>query len=237
MSVQTLVSSPLTKDMIAGAIMQSGGGYNNGLNRDDITLEKQEYYGEILTKMAGIHHLHELRQMPDEDIMKLFDPWMKKVFPESHGLFLVPTIDDYVLKAGYTQLMDENKLKKIPYLLGCNKDDILSAPETRGELSPLYKGCVQFSHKLQENGNSPAFVYLFNRDLPGDDAGAFHSAELWYTFGTLNRAWRPFTEHDYQLSEQMMDYWESFIKTGRPERPGEKWELCSKESPYVKMFE
>ena len=34
MSVQTLVSSPLTEGLIRRAIMQSAGGYNTGINRD-----------------------------------------------------------------------------------------------------------------------------------------------------------------------------------------------------------
>ena len=41
MSTQTLIESPLTKNMIARAILQSGGSYGLGLHRD-MTLEEAE---------------------------------------------------------------------------------------------------------------------------------------------------------------------------------------------------
>jgi hypothetical protein len=47
------------------------------------------------------------------------------------------------------------------------------------------------------------YLYCFDRQMPGDDAGAFHSSELWYEFGTLDRCWRPFIEADYRLSDTL----------------------------------
>ena len=79
---------------------------------------------------------------------------------------------------------------------------------------------------LCENGHSydiakQAYVNLLlpqkrGTSLPGDDAGAFHSAELWYMFGTLSNCWRPFTEADYALSEKMVDAWTDFAKKANP---------------------
>ncbi|MBQ9410582.1 MAG: carboxylesterase/lipase family protein [Bacteroidales bacterium] len=83
----------------------------------------------------------------------------------------------------------------------------------------------------------PIFVYAFNRDLPGEaegeqDFGAFHSFELWYVFGTLDRSWRPFTEADYALSERMLDAWTNFAKSGNP-----GWEAATPEDIHVKVFD
>jgi para-nitrobenzyl esterase len=73
--------------------------------------------------------------------------------------------------------------------------------------------------KQQELGRKASYVYYFTRQMPGDDAGAFHSAELWYVFSTLDRCWRPFVEADYDLSRRMVGYWTNFMKTGNPNAP------------------
>lgn len=236
MSVQTLVSSPLTGTIPKRAIMQSGGGYANGLNRDDLTLQVQERYGQVFSVIAGVSCLQEMRGLSTERVMELLDLFMEKVIPESHGLFLVPNIDGYVLESGYDTLIDQGRIKDIPYLLGSTRDDILVTPELKGqeEASPLYKGCISFSLKREQTGHMPAWVYFFQRNLPGDQAGAFHSSELWYTFGTWKRSWRPFTEQDAALSDEMLDCWASFMKNGTPGDPG--WKPCTDGSSYVKRF-
>ena len=52
--------------------------------------------------------------------------------------------------------------------------------------------------------------------LPGDKCGAWHSADLWYWFGTLKNCWRPMEEKDYALSDRMTDYLCNFAKNGDP---------------------
>ena len=77
---------------------------------------------------------------------------------------------------------------------------------------------------------------MFTRRLPGDEAGAFHSAELWYMFGTLDRCWRPFTEADRKLSDEMLSAWTGFCKTGDPgEDAG--WPAFTQEHPFRKVFD
>ena len=92
-------------------------------------------------------------------------------------------------------------------MLGSTADDIGVFPEMKekGEHGGIYKGCINWSLALEKLGRKPAYVYYFTRALLGDDAGAFHSSELWYMFGTLGRSWRPKTEGDYALSKEMMD--------------------------------
>jgi para-nitrobenzyl esterase len=67
--------------------------------------------------------------------------------------------------------------------------------------------------KAQEK---PSYCWYFDRKLPGDKNGAWHSADLWYWFGTLENCWRPMEPKDFALSEQMTDYLTNFCKTGDP---------------------
>lgn len=234
MSTQTLVSSPLTEGRIAKAILQSGGSYGVGLHRD-ITLKEQEEFGKAFPEALGVNSLVEMRQKPADEVYAAMGPFFEKVMPKAQGLFLTPTLDGHLLTGRYFALMDEGKIRHIPYMLGSTKDDIMVPPELEDKReAPLYKGSVAFSHKLQDLGRSPAYVYHFTRDLPGDSQGAWHSSELWYMMGTLDRCWRPWTDGDRALSEKMLDYWTSFMKTGDPNGCGRpEWVPCDKKDSIV----
>ena len=119
-------------------------------------------------------------------------------------------------------------------MVGSTKDDIMAEPGMKASERPLYQGSVALSRKLEELGRRPAYVYDFVRDLPGDKQGAWHSAELWYMMGTMDRCWRPWTPEDYALSARMMDYWTDFMKTGEP---GGGWRPCKKDDPYVHILD
>ena len=167
--------------------------------------------------------------MSTEEVMAVLPAFLEKAFPVAKGLFLVPTIDNYMLKENYTEAIDKMTIKDIPYMLGCTADDILVTPEMKekGPHSPLYDGCLAFCKKISEAGRKPAFMYYFTRRLPGDENGAFHSSELWYMFGTVKRCWRPLEKGDYALSEQMLDYWTNFMKYGDPNGETEgRWKPC-----------
>lgn len=238
MSTQALVSSELTGNMIAKAILQSGGSYGGGLHQD-ILLKDAESCGHFFTDILQVGNLQELREKSPEEILDAMGKFVETMFRECGSLFLVPYQDGRLLKDSYYRLMDEGKIKDIPYLLGSTKDDIMVTEEMKaaGEFSELYRGCIRFSQKLQELGRKPAYVYYFERELPGDSMGAFHSAELWYVFGTLKRCWRPMEPQDEALSARMLDYWTNFMKTGDPNGEGlAEWKPCSKEDPNVFSF-
>jgi para-nitrobenzyl esterase len=97
-------------------------------------------------------------------------------------------------------------------------------------------GLGQFC-KLRDEKGGKAYAYEFIRELPGDTAKAFHSAELWYVFHTLGNSWRPFTEGDNVLSDYMVETWTNFAKFGDPNGKGKEiWKPYTKENQQFMIF-
>lgn len=73
----------------------------------------------------------------------------------------------------------------------------------------------EFCELRSENGNR-VYYYVFDHDIPGDDAGSFHGSDLWFMFDSLANSWRPFEGKHYDLARQVCSYWTNFVKTGNP---------------------
>lgn len=163
--------------------------------------KRYDFWKEVM-KNTGAKNLEEFRKIPVED---LFREW-KKV--KGSGMSATPVYDGILIK-------DKACVHKIPYMVGCTSHDIAPAV--------LYMLTKKWAVK---NG---AYMWLFERALPSDDKGAWHSSDLWYWFGTLKNCWRPMEKTDYEISEEMSDYLCSFVKIGNPNGEGDKslfWSKC-----------
>lgn len=91
--------------------------------------------------------------------------------------------------------------------------------------------------------NTPLYYYIFDVEIPGwDNPGPFHSVDLWFTFETLAKCWRPFVGKHYDIARQICNYWCNFIRSGDPngkDSTGEdmpKWDVYNPETPYGMVF-
>lgn len=205
--------------------MQSGGGYGQ-LERRCRKKEQLLQIGCDFQQKSGIDSLDDLKEMKAEMLLKLANDYG---FP-CH----LPISKEGGLLA--EKCIYEESYEKIPCLLGSNKNDIRVTEEMlqKGIPSDLYVGNIEFAKRYgKEKG---CYLYFFERQLPGDTAGAFHSAELWYMFGTLGRSWRPFSQEDYLLSEKMLDAWCRFVKEGHSGKTEEEWAAYREENPYIHIW-
>jgi para-nitrobenzyl esterase len=235
LSCQTLASSPLAKGLFSGVILQSGGGYNDMLKRDLLPADAYAT-GEKFFELCGAHNLAELRALAPEQVMdgarRLFETLA------GHHLPFYPILDGQVLAAGLNASIEQGLLHDVPFMVGSTLNDLgRAAGAAQPAVDPFNASCINLSLWLEKIGRKPAYVYYFTQLPQGDEAGAFHSSELWYVFGTLQRSWRPKTPGDYRVSAALSDYWTNFIKTGLPNGSGlPEWRPCSAADPYVQLL-
>lgn len=225
MSVQSLLCSPLARGLISQAIMQSAAGYGNGLCRTR-TMEQACRTGKMIMDLCGAKDIEELRKVPQEKLVEILPALYSRV----SGLAFGPVADQYVLLDTTDGVCRSGGFPDMPMMIGMTGNDITVAEGMDGRKSPLFRGMCDLAAVCRGH-RSPVYLYYFDRHLPGDDAGAFHSSELWYVFETLDRCWRPMERHDYQLSRSMSEAWQKFISTGDP-----GWKAYTPENGFVRTW-
>ena len=198
MSVQQHCLSPLSRGVFHKAVMSSGGGVTKMLTAGNP--EKNYTFWKMIMEKCGVANLEEFRKVP---VDKLFAVWQENK-KATIGGGCSPCIDGRLVVGPAYEILAEGKQHNIPYLIGTTSEDMMP---------PIL---YSMGKKWCAKQTSPAYLWFFERQLPGDDHGAWHSADLWYWFGTLENGWRPFTDKDRDLSEEMSDRLCAFVKKGDP---------------------
>ena len=202
MSVQQHIFSPLTEGLFQKAVMSSGGGVSKALSA--APAEKTYPFWQAAMEKAGCKTLTEFRSLSPE---KLFTVW-QETKKEVKGGGCFPVIDGrFVLGTG-SDLLAAGRQKDIPYMAGSTSHDMMP---------PII---FSMARSWCAGRTKPSYTWFFDRMLPGDHNGAWHSSDLWYWFGTLNNCWRPMEQKDYDISEQMVSYLCNFAKNGNPNQGG-----------------
>ncbi|HXR83760.1 MAG TPA: carboxylesterase family protein [Hanamia sp.] len=113
-SVSLLMASPLSKDLIAGAIGESGAAIKPTL--PPVPLAEAEKTGLDFAKKAGYPTLAQLRKLSTREVYEIYNESKRFGFP------LV--IDDYFLSAPLPEIFNTQKQAKIPLLVGWNSAEI-----------------------------------------------------------------------------------------------------------------
>ncbi|MDR7855329.1 carboxylesterase family protein [Tissierella sp.] len=221
LSLQCLLYSPQAKGLLSGAIMMSGGG-----NLDVLGIPAKPWFTEatwdIVKKKFGVDSIDKLKNKPSKEIYKAWTEAMATdIDLTNHSA--KPIIDGDIIPKPVSELVANGEVNDIPCIFGLSSEDMFPYI--------LYTKAIEWAVSQSEAGRSPVYAYYMDRQLPGDDAGAYHACDLWYAFGSLDLNWRPFTEIDYRITDNMIDYFAAFIKSGNPNN-GElaEWTPITKEN-------
>lgn len=177
--------------------------------------------------------IDDLRKMPAEEVYDAFEQVSRVIGPAPRKW-----TDKVIYTKTAKKTVLEGNLKNVPIMVGSVRGDLdLRVPGMSEEDAWYLEGIPDADRpiigdtviacKQAEDGRIPAYVYFFDPHIPGHDTfdfvpdgKAYHSSELWYIFGTLNRCWRDFDGRHYELSRKMIKYWTNFAKSGNPNGDG-----------------
>jgi para-nitrobenzyl esterase len=222
-SVKSLCASPLSKDLVSRAIIMSGGGLSE--RRPGIVLDTAQVVNKNMMDYFKKTTLEEMRALSFEELLE-----MSKEYMDTTGtrIYWWPVIDGYLLNGTFSSEASAGKIADIPYMIGFTANDMFDMAEAVRDFCAL----------RADMSSKPAFAYLFARQLPGDESGAFHSSDLWYVFHSLKHSWRPFTAADESLSNKIVDYWTNFARFGDPNGANKgDWTPYSAELPEFMVFD
>ena len=202
MSVQQHCLSPMTEGLFNRAVMSSGGGVSKMLSA--ALPEKTYDFWHAVMDACGCKTLKEFREVSPE---KLFATW-QNLKKSMRGGMPSPVLDGRFVVGTGADLLKAGKQKQISYMAGSTSEDMMP---------PILFSMAKEWCSAQQ---AKSYCWYFDRRLPGDENGAWHSSDLWYWFGTLENCWRPMTKKDYDLSGQMTDYLVNFCKFGDPNGSG-----------------
>lgn len=218
-----------TESLFQGVILQSGCSMDL-MSGSRCTQQEAALQGLLFGKRQfGMDSIEQLRKLSPE---QLREGLAAEMAATGSGLALgkltytAPVLDAYHYRYAPAELIRSGSIRRLPTMIGSNSEDIY--PESMRDGSRIWAEAMD-----GEN----CYRYYFSHKPLGDRAGAFHSCELWYMFATLDRSWRPKSEADYALSEEMVRRWCAFIKTSSPNCDGlAQWGPCTRESDYEYQF-
>ncbi|HLO45406.1 MAG TPA: carboxylesterase family protein [Leadbetterella sp.] len=113
-SVSYQMASPLGKDLIAGAIGESGAGINPTLA--PVTLAEAEKQGAEFAKNAGVPSLKQLRALSSRELYEMYNESKRFGFPV--------VLDGYFLPKTLPEIFNAKQQAQVPLLLGWNSAEI-----------------------------------------------------------------------------------------------------------------
>ncbi len=165
--VSQQMASPLSKDLIAGAIGESGAGINPTMTA--IPLAEAEKIGLEFATKAGYPSLSELRKLSTREVYEIYNESGRFGFPA--------VIDGYFLPKSLPEIFENEEQAQVPLLVGWNSAEIPGMAVMQGQpyteenyvakVKQLYPEKYEEVLKLYPHGSTKEIEYSAT-DLASD---------------------------------------------------------------------
>ncbi|HEA23165.1 hypothetical protein LCGC14_0677770 [marine sediment metagenome] len=119
------MASPLSKDLIAGAIGESGAAIHPTMA--PVTLEEAEKEGSEFLKNAGFTSIADFRKLTTREVYEIYNESKRFGFPM--------VIDGYFLPKSLPEIFEAKEQAQVPLLVGWNSAEIPGSAFTQGSYS------------------------------------------------------------------------------------------------------
>lgn len=220
-SVLAQICSPMNENLFQRAIMQSGAGLGM-FNRHLCSLNDAQRLGSRFLDFIGVRSVEEARTVPAAELLDAAERF--PALNQNHELFegwpmpinWVPCVDGRFLTDQYGVTLAQGSQQPVDIIVGNTTGEFMETAADGTVIAAGEQGNLELMQAWVQGGSNPPFYYRFDVAMPGDDAGAFHSSDLWFTFNNLGKCWRPFSGWHYELANMMSRYWSNFAATGNP---------------------
>lgn len=122
-SVSYQMASPLSKNLIHGAIGESGAGINPTLA--PVSLAEAEKTGKDFLASAGVNSISDARKMSAKDLLEIYQESKRFGFPV--------VVDNYFLPKTLPEIFNAGEQAQVPLLLGWNSAEIPGVAFMQGQ--------------------------------------------------------------------------------------------------------
>ena len=261
-SVSYLMCNPVSRDLIAGAICESGDPFIGLMGDYDQAMAD----GTAVCKHLGCETLDDLRKIPVKDLVAGDTDIALKV----NGRMCLPVVDGVTLPEDPCRMVLAGKCSHVPMIMGSTSEEALPGDYDSFLQWSLSSGeMFSWYYPKEEYGQSEGFEKLSNAFMYGrmhawakmrsQSLGlpswqyvfvraaevfgirkAMHSAELADVFGSFELVkdlmHMNYDEDDQELSRIMSAYWANFVKYGNPNGEGLlPWPEISEGKGYMSL--
>ena len=204
------------KDIVKGAVIMSGMiemEQEDGDIFNPIDLAEAERRGVAFFDYIGVKTLAEARAI---DAFKLRDLY-GQYSSDGMRLKMFPILDGHDYNGNPLHKLIGGDCPDVPIITGYTGDEFTFNGVNIVERSVKRSVCAAIASDKEKGLGRNLYCYCFTPDIPGEDnPGTFHSVDLWFWFGTLEKCWRPMRGRHFDLSRQMVGYLSNFVKTHDP---------------------